>query len=52
MKMSAKPDIVQNGRSLEEFETELDGLAAYSEKIPLLPLTAFDREAIYQDQVR
>jgi hypothetical protein len=35
--------------SAEEFEAELDGLAAYSEKIPLLPLSAFSREEIYRD---
>ena len=35
--------------SLEEFEAELDGLAAYSEKIPLLPLEAFTRDEIYRD---
>lgn len=35
--------------SKEEFEAELDGLAAYSEKIPLLPLAAFTRDEIYRD---
>ncbi len=35
--------------SSEEFEAELDGLAAYSEKIPLLPLAAFTRDEIYRD---
>jgi hypothetical protein len=35
--------------SPEEFETELDGLAAYSEKIPLLPRAAFTRDEIYRD---
>jgi len=33
----------------QELEFELDALAAYSEKIPLLPLTALKREGIYQD---
>ncbi|HZU31502.1 MAG TPA: hypothetical protein VFB79_10325 [Candidatus Angelobacter sp.] len=35
--------------SPEAFEVELDGLAAYSEKIPLLPLSAFTRDQIYRD---
>lgn len=33
----------------QELESELDGLAAYSERIPLLPLSAVTREGIYQD---
>ena len=36
---------LSNGR----VEAELDGLAAYSEKIPLLPLAAFTRDEIYRD---
>jgi hypothetical protein len=36
--------------SLEQFESELDGLAAHSAKIPLLPLEALTREAIYRDR--
>jgi hypothetical protein len=39
----------QQKLSAEEFEAELDGLAAYSEKIPLLPLHAFTRDEIYRD---
>jgi hypothetical protein len=39
----------QQKLSAVEFEAELDGLAAYSEKIPLLPLTAFTRDEIYRD---
>ena len=35
--------------SAEEFEAELDGLTAHSAKIPVLPLEALNREAIYQD---
>jgi hypothetical protein len=35
---------------LEQFESELDALAAHSAKIPLLPLEALTREAIYQDR--
>lgn len=33
----------------QELESELDGLAAYSARIPLLPLTVLTREGIYQD---
>lgn len=33
----------------QELESELDGLAAYSDRIPLLPLTVLTREGIYQD---
>lgn len=33
----------------QELDSELDGLAAYSEKIPLLPLAVLTREGIYQD---
>jgi len=35
--------------SIEEFEAELDGIAAYSDKIPVLPLSAFSRDEIYRD---
>jgi len=35
--------------SLEQFESELDALAAHSAKIPLLPLEALTRDAIYRD---
>lgn len=33
----------------QHLDSELDGLAAYSEKIPLLPLATLTREGIYQD---
>lgn len=33
----------------QELDSELDGLAAYSGKIPLLPLAILTREGIYQD---
>ena len=33
----------------EEFDTVLDGLAEFSDKIPHLPDSAFTREAIYSD---
>lgn len=33
----------------EEFEAELDALAAYSDKIPVLPLEALSRDEIYRD---
>ena len=33
----------------QELESELDGLAAYSDRIPLLPLTVLTREGMYQD---
>jgi hypothetical protein len=33
----------------EEFEAALDGLAAYSDKIPVLPLEALSRDEIYRD---
>jgi plasmid stability protein len=33
----------------EEFEAELDAIAAYSDKIPDLPTEAFTRESICQD---
>lgn len=33
----------------QELESELDGLAAYSDRIPLLPLTVLTQEGIYQD---
>jgi hypothetical protein len=33
----------------QELDSELAGLAAYSEKIPLLPLAVLTREGIYQD---
>jgi plasmid stability protein len=33
----------------EEFEAELDAIAAYSDKIPDLPTEAFTRESIYRD---
>jgi hypothetical protein len=36
--------------STKEFETELDGLAALSEKVPSLSLTAFTRDEIYRDR--
>ena len=36
--------------SAEALEVELDGLAAYSEKIPLLPLSALTRDEIYRDR--
>ena len=42
-------DLRERKLSAEEFEAELDALAAYSEKIPLLPLTAFTRDEIYRD---
>lgn len=34
--------------SAEQFEAELDALAARSPKIPLVPLEALMREAIYR----
>jgi len=43
------PGMNKQNVSSEEFEAELDGLAAYSEKIPLLPLSAFTRDEIYRD---
>ena len=33
----------------EEFEAALDALAAYSDKIPVLPLEALSRDEIYRD---
>jgi hypothetical protein len=35
--------------SAEQFEAELDALAARSARIPLLPLEALSRDGIYQD---
>jgi hypothetical protein len=35
--------------SVEQFDAELDALAAHSARIPLLPLEALRREAIYRD---
>lgn len=51
MLIERQVEIQGRGRKLsaEEFEAELDGLAAYSEKIPLLPLSAFTRDEIYRD---
>lgn len=33
----------------EEFEAALDAIAAYSDKIPVLPLDALNRDEIYKD---
>jgi len=33
----------------EEFEAVLDGMTVYSDKIPVLPLSAFRRDEIYRD---
>ena len=35
--------------SPEEFESSLDELTRYSDKIPALPAEAFSRESLYQD---
>ena len=35
--------------SEEEFNAELDGLAAYSDKIPSIPLSLLRRDEIYRD---
>jgi len=43
------PGMNKQNVSAEEIEAKLDGLAAYSEKIPLLPLSAFTRDEIYRD---
>jgi hypothetical protein len=49
LKQRAATERPEHTRSAEEFEAELDALAAYSAKIPLLPLKALIREAIYRD---
>ena len=35
--------------SEEEFEAALDAMTVYSDKIPVLPLEAFQRDEIYRD---
>jgi hypothetical protein len=35
--------------SEEEFESVLDAMTVYSDKIPVLPLEAFQRDEIYRD---
>jgi len=35
--------------SEEEFEAVLDAMTVYSDKIPVLPLEAFQRDEIYRD---
>ncbi|HWF05017.1 MAG TPA: hypothetical protein VHA06_15105 [Candidatus Angelobacter sp.] len=42
--------LIERKLSTEEFEAELDGLAAFSEKVPLLSLTALTRDEIYRDR--
>lgn len=49
LKKQAATESPEQALSLEQFESELDALAVHSEKIPLLPLEALTREAIYQD---
>ncbi|MGH9447468.1 MAG: hypothetical protein ACRD3O_17300 [Terriglobia bacterium] len=49
LKQQAATEDAGNTMSPEQFEAELDALAAHSAKIPLLPLEALTREAIYRD---
>ena len=49
LKQQALTEVPKQAISLEQFEAELDALAVHSTKIPLLPLEALTREAIYRD---
>ncbi len=47
---AAKPVLPRSPRlTQEEFDEVLNGLAEFSDKIPLLPDSALTREAIYSD---
>ena len=47
---AAKPALPRSPRlTREEIDELLDGLAEFSDKIPLLPDSAFTREAMYSD---
>jgi hypothetical protein len=39
---------LSEGLSLQEFESSLDALAQYSDKIPTFPISAFARESFYE----
>ena len=46
----AKPVLPRSPRlSQKQIDAVLDGLAEFSDKIPILPDSAFTREAIYSD---
>ena len=47
---AAKPVLPRSPRLTQaEIDAVLDGLAEFSDKIPILPDSAFTREAIYSD---
>ena len=50
LQAATKPALPSSPRlTQEEFDAVLDGLAEFSDKIPILPDSAFTREAIYSD---
>ena len=50
LQAAAKPVLPRSPRLTQaEIDAVLDGLAEFSDKIPILPDSAFTREAIYSD---
>ena len=50
LQAAAKPVLPRSPRLTQaELDAVLDGLAEFSDKIPILPDSAFTREAIYSD---
>ena len=50
LQAAAKPALPRSPRlTQEQIDAVLDGFAEFSDKIPILPDSAFTREAIYSD---
>ena len=50
LQATVKPVLPRSPRlTQEQIDAVLDGLAEFSDKIPILPDSAFTREAIYSD---